>query len=292
MPGFVFVDFVGRSAAETAFANLSKINFGLHFKSIQVEYARPDPHRQETTQVLEKDRQPPEPIAPSLGVNYPANPHLRYQYPDPAPDIIKNITHALMSVPRLYIQTLHLMNKMNLTPPFGPIKKEYQPKSMKKRKQDELLASDESELEEQEKDTSKEQEMRVREARQMRIAAEKQRLVLKKAKAHDPIQQIQHKCLDSQELAKHPAFRNYDPGTPSTRLYIKNLSKKATEHELSQIYSVFSKDVNVDLMRKGKLKDQAFVNFSDEKTAKLALESTNGYVLHDRPMAVLFSKSK
>lgn len=217
---------------------------------------------------------------------------MRYQYPDPTPDIITNITYALASVPRLYTQVLHLMNKMNMPPPFGPVQKESQPTILKKRKLDTLLSSDESELEEQEEDTSKEQEERVKQARQLRIAAEKQRLALRKIKTIDPIQQIQIKCLATHDLAKHPVFKNYEAGPPSTRLYIKNLTPKTTEQELVQIYSVFCKDVKVNIMKYGKLKGQAFANFSDEKTAKIALENTNGYVLHDRPMAVHFSKSK
>jgi hypothetical protein len=31
---------------------------------------------------------------------------------------------AIGSVPRLYNQVLHLMNKMNLPPPFGPVRKD------------------------------------------------------------------------------------------------------------------------------------------------------------------------
>lgn len=34
---------------------------------------------------------------------------------------------AIGSVPRLYNQVLHLMNKMNLPPPFGPVRKDAMP---------------------------------------------------------------------------------------------------------------------------------------------------------------------
>lgn len=61
-----------------------------------------------------------EPIAPSLGVNYPSNPYLEYRYPAPNPLILTNIVNAMTSRPKFYTQVLHLMNKMNLPPPFGP----------------------------------------------------------------------------------------------------------------------------------------------------------------------------
>lgn len=60
-------------------------------------------------------------IASSLGLKFQANPTLKYLYPPPSNSILMNITHALISVPRFYVQVLHLMNKMNLPCPFGPV---------------------------------------------------------------------------------------------------------------------------------------------------------------------------
>ena len=34
-----------------------------------------------------------------------------------------NLCTAIIAVPKLYTQVLHLMNKMNLPPPFGPARK-------------------------------------------------------------------------------------------------------------------------------------------------------------------------
>ncbi|RUP44256.1 hypothetical protein BC936DRAFT_149713, partial [Jimgerdemannia flammicorona] len=65
-----------------------------------------------------------EPIAPNLGLTYPSNPHLCYRYPPPTPEILTNMMHAIAAVPRLYTQVLHLMNKMNLPPPFAPVRME------------------------------------------------------------------------------------------------------------------------------------------------------------------------
>jgi len=99
----------------------------------------------------------PSPIAPELGLDYPSMPTLKYKYPPPNPDIIINIMNAIVAIPKLYTQVIHLMNKMNLPPPFGeattmtPMLYNYFYKdkieTRKRKKNDELLSSDESELE-------------------------------------------------------------------------------------------------------------------------------------------------
>ncbi|XP_074597495.1 RNA-binding region-containing protein 3 [Brevipalpus obovatus] len=57
-------------------------------------------------------------IAPRLGVNYPSSPFLKYKYPPATKMIVKNIAKALLRYPDFYTQVLHLMNRMNLMPPF------------------------------------------------------------------------------------------------------------------------------------------------------------------------------
>ncbi|KAH9265564.1 hypothetical protein BASA84_001568 [Batrachochytrium salamandrivorans] len=59
------------------------------------------------------------PVAPGLGIYYPSNPEILYQYPDPSPEILNNIVVAMKAVPALYTQVLHLMNKMSLPPPWS-----------------------------------------------------------------------------------------------------------------------------------------------------------------------------
>ncbi|KAL5547126.1 hypothetical protein UlMin_006813 [Ulmus minor] len=59
-----------------------------------------------------------EPIAPTLGVEYPFPPYLEYAYPPPDGNILANILNAMIAVPRFYTQVLHLMNKMNIPAPF------------------------------------------------------------------------------------------------------------------------------------------------------------------------------
>ena len=58
-------------------------------------------------------------IAPKLNVFHEFPDHLAYQYPDPNIMILTNIANALATVPKFYTQVLHLMNKMNLPPPFA-----------------------------------------------------------------------------------------------------------------------------------------------------------------------------
>ncbi|XP_006884539.1 PREDICTED: RNA-binding protein 40-like [Elephantulus edwardii] len=60
-------------------------------------------------------------IAPNHGLTFPLNPCLKYTYPPPSSTILANIVNAMASVPKFYVQVLHLMNKMNLPAPFGPI---------------------------------------------------------------------------------------------------------------------------------------------------------------------------
>lgn len=53
--------------------------------------------------------------------NYGPSPFLEYKYPPPTHHILTNIYNTLASVPVFYTQVLHLMNKMNLPPPFGSV---------------------------------------------------------------------------------------------------------------------------------------------------------------------------
>lgn len=58
-------------------------------------------------------------LSPSWNFEYPFNPKLQYMYPAPTITILMNIANALATVPRFYVQVLHLMNKMHLPAPFG-----------------------------------------------------------------------------------------------------------------------------------------------------------------------------
>jgi U11/U12 small nuclear ribonucleoprotein SNRNP65 len=265
---------------------------------------------------IEQQEQAADPISATHGLLYPPNPHLRYYYPDPTPEILNNITHAIGTVPRFYTQVLHLMNKFNMPPPFGPLEKESRTSLLTKRKHNALLASDESELEGDEDDedeiSTKQQEERIKLARLTRISAEKQKLVSRQQQQQHPApvsstsghkikiivgqqpnqeqQAIRDKCVPVSEWTQLPAFKNYEQGTPSAKLYVKNLSKEATKKELADLFSKFSKGIDISLMTKGRLRGQAFITFPNESAASLAVQCTNGYPLHNRPMAVLFGR--
>lgn len=55
----------------------------------------------------------------SVDFHQPPPPHLKYSYPKANRPTINNIGHALATVPKFYTQVLHLMNRMNLPPPFA-----------------------------------------------------------------------------------------------------------------------------------------------------------------------------
>ncbi len=57
-------------------------------------------------------------ISSAFNVAYPINPKLRYEYPPINPTTLENIASALITYPKFYTQTLHLMNKMNLPCPL------------------------------------------------------------------------------------------------------------------------------------------------------------------------------
>ena len=54
-------------------------------------------------------------------LHYHIDENLCYQYPGPTESTLQNIVHCMVSVPKLYTQVLHLMNKMHLPPPFGEL---------------------------------------------------------------------------------------------------------------------------------------------------------------------------
>lgn len=58
--------------------------------------------------------------ADNLNFDQPPPPHLYYEYPKVNRDTIDAICIALECVPKFYTQVLHLMNRMNLEPPFVP----------------------------------------------------------------------------------------------------------------------------------------------------------------------------
>ncbi|XP_027838776.2 RNA-binding region-containing protein 3-like [Aphis gossypii] len=116
-------------------------------------------------------------------------------------------------------------------------------------------------------------------------------------------------CISKEELATNrlsdkdinnmPIFKNYHPGAPSCRLYIKNLAKTVLDNDLKYIYKRFIKSgdlkpgtmFDIRLMQEGRMKGQAFVTLPCVENAQQALKETNGYILKDKPMIVQFARS-
>ncbi|XP_047026684.1 RNA-binding region-containing protein 3 [Helicoverpa zea] len=96
-----------------------------------------------------------------------------------------------------------------------------------------------------------------------------------------------------------PVFKNYHPGQPSMRLYIKNLAKTVTEQDVTSIYKRYVEGLtdeeltgfDVRVMQEGRMKGQAFVTFPSVRIAETALNETNGYLLKEKPMVVQFARA-
>ncbi|XP_046993294.1 RNA-binding region-containing protein 3-like [Schistocerca americana] len=105
--------------------------------------------------------------------------------------------------------------------------------------------------------------------------------------------------ISSRDQKHLPVFKNYQPGIPSCRLYIKNIAKQVTERELHYIYRRYNEPdseeqgnmFDIRLMKEGRMKGQAFVTLPSMKQAQLALKETNGYILKDKPLVVQFARS-
>ncbi|XP_037783646.1 RNA-binding region-containing protein 3-like [Penaeus monodon] len=131
-------------------------------------------------------------------------------------------------------------------------------------------------------------------------------------KADDPVEwereakkYITKEELEANKISKADwplltVFKNYKAGDPTIKLYIKNLAKTATEEDLKHIYGRYifwqndeeAETFTIRLMKEGRMKGQAFVTFPSVKQASEALEDTNGFILKDKPMVVVFGKVK
>uniref|UniRef100_A0A8C7Q4D7 RNA-binding region-containing protein 3 n=1 Tax=Oncorhynchus mykiss TaxID=8022 RepID=A0A8C7Q4D7_ONCMY len=312
--------------------------------------------------------------APKLGLKFPSNPSLKYLYPPPSNGILTNITHALLSVPNFYVQVLHLMNKMNLPSPFGPITarppmyemhpappppmpppypphypplpademdlsseegSEYesgddedkesapgpilqpsdvfeQPQPCGQKKIEFHISADVSAIlegggvaaEEMQATTTTEEDPGEGFGK-IYPAAQASQLEEDSDEDEDvPSDVISRKELDKgrlsrDEIKRMSVYKNYEPGEPTSRLYVKNIAKSVEEKDLKYIYGRYI-DVSSEaernmfdivLMREGRMKGQAFVGLPSERSAEKALRDTNGYVLYDKPLVVSFARS-
>ncbi|XP_008278442.1 RNA-binding region-containing protein 3 [Stegastes partitus] len=362
-------------------------------------------------------------VAPSLGLKFQSNPTLKYLYPPPSNGILTNITHALIAVPKFYVQVLHLMNKMNLPCPFGPVTArpptfehlppappipmpppfppEYPPLPEEEM---ELSSEEESEYESGD-DEDKERIVRLmglvnqacKRPLRPKTASKRKKPKIKdllyapkpdsqsapvlqpsdvfeqphpagpkKIEFHISVpevaaivegggpgqpneedegevapgsseealeaegfgklypsaqtsQQQEEQSDDEQDLTsgiisrkelekgrlsrdeikRMSVFKNYEPGEPTCRLYVKNIAKQVEEKDLKYIYGRYidpSSEAernmfDIVLMKEGRMKGQAFVGLPSEQSAEKALRDTNGYVLYDKPLVVQFARS-
>ncbi|XP_061821860.1 RNA-binding region-containing protein 3 [Nerophis lumbriciformis] len=105
--------------------------------------------------------------------------------------------------------------------------------------------------------------------------------------------------LSKDEIKRMSVFKNYEPGEPTCRLYVKNIAKPVEEKDLKYIYGRYidpSSETernmfDVLLMKEGRMKGQAFVGLPSETSAEKALRETNGFVLYDKPLVVQFARS-
>ncbi|XP_077365611.1 RNA-binding region-containing protein 3 isoform X2 [Festucalex cinctus] len=357
-------------------------------------------------------------IAPSLGLKYHANPTLKYLYPPPSNSVLTNITNTLLCVPKFYVQVLHLMNKMNLPCPFGPVTPRPLlfghlpsappipmapplPPGLVPTPADEMKMSSDEESEYESGDEDKERIVRLmgqvnqackRPLRPKNSSKRKKPKIKdllyvpksdsqrapvmqpsdvfeqlnpagpKKIEFHISVSEVaarvdgtqcdeemvdtevplnnkmeaaegfgkiypsiqsSQECeehsdeeedlpsdvisrkelekgrLSRDEIKRMSVFKNYEPGEPTCRLYVKNIAKQVEEKDLKYIYGRYidpSSETernmfDVVLMKEGRMKGQAFVGLSSEQSAEKALRETNGYILFDKPLVVQFARS-
>ncbi|KAG9351079.1 hypothetical protein JZ751_024969, partial [Albula glossodonta] len=335
-------------------------------------------------------------VAPNLGLNFQTNPSLKYLYPPPSSGILTNITHALVSVPRFYVQYQPMAAPL---PPMPPLPQEYPPLP------DEAMEFSSEEESEYESDDNEEKERMTRLVGLMnqpikRPLGKKRPSARKKPKLKDLLfvpktdphsgsvtalqpsdvfeqpqpcgqkkiefhissdvsgilegttqeeeteekgdnaekdgtdepgdgfgklyptaqpegleedsdgdedipsefisrRELEKGRLSRDEIKRMSVFKNYEPGDPTCRLYVKNIAKQVEEKDLKYIYGryidISSEEernmFDIVLMKEGRMKGQAFIGLPSEKSAEKALRDTNGYVLHDKPLVVRVDKS-
>ncbi len=110
--------------------------------------------------------------------------------------------------------------------------------------------------------------------------------------------------LNDEQLKEHPVFQSYSLGVKSNKLYLKNLARTVTELELQSIFWRYvdtdRDEIEIKLMQAGKMRGQAFVVFKlfenpekrevAEKLIEKAVMETNGYLLKNKPIYVVYGK--
>ncbi|KAG0715370.1 RNA-binding protein 41 [Chionoecetes opilio] len=108
-----------------------------------------------------------------------------------------------------------------------------------------------------------------------------------------PLATIETNRKSIQELKDLDKFKNYNEGTPSRTLFIKNLSPSVSPKQLASLMGHFESSHGPKILYRilgGRMKGQAFVTFPDEAAASKALTLCTGYLLHGRPLVAVFGK--
>ncbi|XP_050488971.1 RNA-binding region-containing protein 3 isoform X2 [Bombus huntii] len=331
----------------------------------------------------------------------PPPPNIQYKYSAPTKGTLIRIAIQLLKEPVFYTQVLHLMNRMNLPPPFEELEAEFPAlkeaydiekyndifikESLYTKENEDIfneeIEEEESEIESNEEDNAIPMEIipvkrkRPQHKKRLKIpkfinpnkqitSSNSTQKVVKPADMFEPVQRgetknlkielkmvdklldasnkeentdsnnaadggfglmfplskpldfaensentkgVEQKVITSNQLANNrisandqrllPVFKNYHPGKPSNRLYIKNLTKQVEEKDLHFIYRKYivpelktEFEYDVRLMQEGRMKGQAFITLQNVEQAQLALNETNGFILKDKPMVVQFAK--
>ncbi|CAK1585858.1 unnamed protein product [Parnassius mnemosyne] len=317
---------------------------------------------------------------PSVNFYQPPPVKIKYKYPDINTNIAINIIHNLFLHEALYIQTLHLMNRMSLETPFQeneksllffketfrqyfndlsialPVQAPSEPESeissdeneclkpavtsMPKRRKHILpvtrkrpaavlstatipkskkLSINQEEVFETvypapepkkislvvHQDALKKTSEQVEVVGELGKFEKEVRTVVEEESQPEPEQptiskkELLQKRISYSDMKILPVFKNYHPGPPSMRLYIKNLAKTVTEQDLKRIYRRYIENIpeeeqicfDVRVMQEGRMKGQAFVTFPSVRLAETALNETNGFMLKEKPMVVQFARA-
>ncbi|CAG8497500.1 6799_t:CDS:2 [Diversispora eburnea] len=243
-----FLDFPDRLSATNAFYKIQELG-DICGKRIRVEYALP--------------------------MNYPSNPTLHYRYPPPTVETLQNIMNAITAVPKLYTQVLHLMNKMNLPPPFGPVVPESIPSLVN--------------LKQQKRNSRK----------KIKTTSSNVPLLVQPLNTSQPsLLNATTNVMSSTPTQFYDMSINVGINTgintgnvagidttssSSNHLTIKQLSKSTNN-------CITIEEINKNKMPiEGRMRGQAFIKFPTEEQATQALNELHGYLLHDKPMVIHFS---
>ncbi|XP_046810211.1 U11/U12 small nuclear ribonucleoprotein 65 kDa protein-like isoform X1 [Lucilia cuprina] len=155
-------------------------------------------------------------VEDELGFNQPPAPYLKYTYPPINKDILDNICISLLSNKRFYTQVLHLMNRMNLEPPFNKRNYKFTATGVPKEAQ---TQTDEIQIQEK-------QNLTIQEEIESELESAEEDEHKPKAK---PTQQLKRKLIDQPEQYKKKARQML----LSTQKLNKETHKKPAKTNLS-----------------------------------------------------------